>query len=390
MAPGARRSLPRRSVARGVAALVLLAGSALWGLAPARAQEDGRPAADPTEERAQPAPEVPGPELVVAVTPFSPFVMGEGAELEGFDVELWRAVADDLNLSYRFESKPSLKALVAAVKAGEVDAALAGITINRDREATLDFSHQYIQSGLQILVPVDARGNPLSVAWSVLSSPKVLTLLGSGAAFILVSALLCWWSERGKEAFDDRFFPGIFEAIYWTIVTMSTVGYGDYAPKRWLGRCVAVFVIFTGISIYGTLIAEGASTLTAARLQSEIRAPEDLRGLAVATVRESTSVPTLQAYGARVVEVERIDEAYALLGRQEVRAVVYDAPSLKHHVMGAGAGKVELAGESFDHQYYGVAFPEGSQLRERVNRSLLKLRSNGVYEKLYARWFGAR
>ena len=85
-----------------------------------------------------------------------------------------------------------------------------------------------------------------------------------------------------------------------------------------------------------------------------------------------------------------MEQAYGMLERGSVEAVVYDAPSLLHYAHGTGAGQVELLGHDFEDQYYGIAFPAGSPLREPVNQSLLGLRSNGVYEQIYERYFGSK
>lgn len=47
-------------------------------------------------------------------------------------------------------------------------------------------------------------------------------------------------------------------SLWWAIVTTTTVGYGDIAPTTFIGRCVAVFLMFTGIGIVGIL----TSTIT--------------------------------------------------------------------------------------------------------------------------------
>ena len=40
-------------------------------------------------------------------------------------------------------------------------------------------------------------------------------------------------------------------------------------------------------------------------------------------------------------------------------------------------------------QAYGIAFPAGSELREPVNRELLRLEQTGEYDRIHRRWFGA-
>jgi ABC-type amino acid transport substrate-binding protein len=105
-------------------------------------------------------------------------------------------------------------------------------------------------------------------------------------------------------------------------------------------------------------------------------------------VEFTTSVPTLNNLGAVVVPVARISEAYDLLLKEKVEAVVFDSPSILHYERHEGAGKVKVVGPLFDIQHYGFMFPEGSKLREPINRTLLKLKENGTYDRIYNKWFG--
>ena len=73
----------------------------------------------------------------------------------------------------------------------------------------------------------------------------------------------------------------------------------------------------------------------------------------------------------------------------EVDAVVFDSPTILYYARNKGAGKVSVVGPFFDIQYYAFLFPQGSNLREPVNRALLKLRKNGRYDQLYNKWFGS-
>ena len=61
-------------------------------------------------------------------------------------------------------------------------------------------------------------------------------------------------------------------ALWWSIVTITTVGYGDYYPVTTLGRITAVVVMFAGIGIIGALASILASLLVSP-------APEDKEDL---------------------------------------------------------------------------------------------------------------
>lgn len=43
------------------------------------------------------------------------------------------------------------------------------------------------------------------------------------------------------------------EAVWWTVVTTATVGYGDYYPVTTAGRVIGVFVMIVGVGLFGVL-----------------------------------------------------------------------------------------------------------------------------------------
>ncbi len=54
----------------------------------------------------------------------------------------------------------------------------------------------------------------------------------------------------------------------------------------------------------------------------------------------------------------------------------------------AGNGQFKAVGDSLEAQQYGIAFPKGSDLREKVNGALKTLKENGTYNEIYKKWFG--
>ena len=51
------------------------------------------------------------------------------------------------------------------------------------------------------------------------------------------------------------------DALWWAVVTLATVGYGDYYPVTTLGRITGTFVMFAGVGIIGALASILASVL---------------------------------------------------------------------------------------------------------------------------------
>lgn len=84
---------------------------------------------------------------------------------------------------------------------------------------------------------------------SVISSKKFefLTLMIFASLVVFISSILIYAMEANNPASSIN---TLFEAIYWSIVTISTVGYGDITPVSEAGRIVAIFVIIAGIAVF--------------------------------------------------------------------------------------------------------------------------------------------
>jgi hypothetical protein len=47
-----------------------------------------------------------------------------------------------------------------------------------------------------------------------------------------------------------------------------------------------------------------------------------------------------------------------------------------------------LAGDIFARENYGIALPTGSELRKKINETLLDITADGTYDELYSKYFG--
>lgn len=323
----------------------------------------------------------------LGVSPFTPCVIEQkDGKFSGFDIELWDAIAKRLDIKTEYR-KIEFNKLLTEVQESRIDAAIAGITITADRESIVDFSHPYLDSGLRIVVNSEEGG-----AFSLLGSPvalKIAKLLGLFALFVVIVSHIIWFFERGVEALNDKYFPGIFEALWFVCVTCTTVGYGDFSPKKWVSRIFTVFIMFTGIGFASIVISEVTAAATAANLTSDITC-DDLSGQLVATQKNTISEAYLKDLGATVISFDDIEVAYAQIATGELSIAVFDSPNVMYHVNtpGKGKGKIKTSGELFYPHYLGIAVKQDSPLRDRINRALLKLKEDGTYDRLYQKWFG--
>ncbi|WP_102027610.1 transporter substrate-binding domain-containing protein [Salirhabdus sp. Marseille-P4669] len=88
---------------------------------------------------------------------FQPFeyMNPETNELEGFDIDLMKAIAEEAGFSVDFETM-EFDGLLGSMRTGKNDIGIAGISITEERKEEIDFSDKYYDSGLILAVPVDS------------------------------------------------------------------------------------------------------------------------------------------------------------------------------------------------------------------------------------------
>ena len=93
---------------------------------------------------------------------------------------------------------------------------------------------------------------------------------------ILIGSTIVAAVEIGAEGGQISHYP---DALWWALVTVTTVGYGDVTPVTAAGRVVAVFLIVGGVGLFGALTANLASSFirsSTRRSRGESRAVEEL------------------------------------------------------------------------------------------------------------------
>lgn len=330
----------------------------------------------------------PPKKLRVGISPFAPFVI-PGATPKGYSIDLWHSIAADLGRPYELVTCTGAADKLDRLESGELDVVIGGLTVTPEREVQVDFTHPSFRSGLAILLP--GVGDEPSL-WSRLMYALGRTKSTVVLAFfilVIVAGNLIWLAERGKDAFSDKYSTGVFEGIYWAVVTASTVGYGDKAPAKPLGRVLAMLVIIISLPMFAFFTAELASAFTVIDTQANVTRPEDLKGRRVGVIRGTASATYSAQLGLKIKQWDKVDDLYSALESGRIDAVIYDAPSLSYYAQTKGADRVHVAGPAFNITNLAMATRTASPLRELVNRSLLKLDQDGTQRDLRVKWFAA-
>jgi voltage-gated potassium channel len=134
-----------------------------------------------------------------------------------------------------------------------------------------------------------------------------------------VAGATIYFAESRAEASNIR---SASDAIWWALVTITTVGYGDRYPVTGEGRAIGVFLLFAGIALFSVLTGFIANVFLAPRRRLRLagRGSSDVRA-SIEAVRDllaeqESRTATLQ---------ERLDELDGILARAE-RGSAGDGP----------------------------------------------------------------
>ncbi|MCL1078735.1 ion transporter [Parashewanella spongiae] len=103
-----------------------------------------------------------------------------------------------------------------------------------------------IRSSRSLLVPLIKQKKEATLASLLLATLTILAI--SSVVILLVES-----GEQGANIHTAE------QAIWWALVTISTVGYGDYYPVTTVGHIIGSIVIITGVSFFGVISGYMAS-----------------------------------------------------------------------------------------------------------------------------------
>jgi voltage-gated potassium channel len=92
------------------------------------------------------------------------------------------------------------------------------------------------------------------------SRPKIVVFLVAVTTVVVVIGAVMYLVEGPEHGFTS-----IPTSVYWAIVTMTTVGYGDIAPQTPAGKAIASFIMVLGYGIIAVPTGIVTSELTIAR-----------------------------------------------------------------------------------------------------------------------------
>ena len=302
-----------------------------------------------------------------------PFIIQNAdGSFEGVSIMLWDHIAKRLDLRYELHTG-NIETLLAQLETGEIDVAVAALTITEQREVGLDFTHPFYTTGLSLAIPAIERPNMIVALLTQLFSWRFVQMVGLLILVLLFVGWLVWFIEHNQTELknDSHTISKVSEGFWWAAATMTTVGYGDKTPLTPLGRALGVTWMFTALLLVASFIAAFSSILTVDRMTSPDIKSQALWKMQIATVPGSTSAAYLTQMNIAVINYPSVEAGLLAVANGAAEGMVYDAPLLKYWVDKNYRNDIDVLPALLERQDYGFALPSGSSLREPINRELL-------------------
>ena len=308
----------------------------------------------------------------------------------GLAPSLWQGISDATGLKFEFIELPN-EDLIQQVADGKLDAAAGEIEVSADAEKIVDFTQPFLTSRLCIALGrthwESAWKNVIKdfFNWSIAGY-----LLFIFAAMLAISFLL-WLAERhhGTKHFHGG-LSGIGSALWFSAVTMTTVGYGDKTPATITGRIIAVFWMLFGVILVSAFTATITSSVSMARQANSIESVSDFNHLSCGALRGSVSADILTRMGVTTHEYESIDEAFEDLQAGKIEGVVGDRNTLSYVSKEFARRKppvhFNIPFFRLREAYLAIPIREGHKDYKQINEAMLQFINSDEWLELVQKW----
>jgi polar amino acid transport system substrate-binding protein len=382
----------------------LLLGALLLGVAPLPQQPDVThvsplervhvvpPDGGISPGRVRPAPTLPAntKRLRVGVFELPPYAMKIGSEeWVGISVTLFREIAQRLELRYDLVAYPTVETAMQALASNELDVIAVGLDPTPDRETLVDFTHAFEQSGTSAAVRID-RAPTLTRMWEQMRDSKLPRLFLGVLAFMFLIAVVMTLIERRNNTahFGGSWWKSIGESVWWSVTTMTTVGYGDRVPITTFGRIIAGVWMLLAFALMSVLAGVISSELTVNRFRPMLQSLAELQHVRCAAVSDSSSAMDAEAHGLKLRNYPTVMDALTALSTDQVDAVLGDTGALNYIIRQSFPRDLVVMPEPLTVEYVCLAMSPKlpDDVREPINYWLLRISESPAWQQ-YRRTF---
>ena len=314
--------------------------------------------------------------LIVGYKITPPFVIKDKGNLSGVSIDLWETIAHELGyiFEYREYKSSEIEKLLSDVENGVIDISINPTTVTSERIKRVDFTQPFYMSSLAVAFSTKDSNKVIELLSNIFS-PKFWKAIFFLFMILLVFGILIWIVENRKNKIQFRNgIKGVGDGVWWAATTMTTVGYGDLAPKTFVGRVLGTIWMFTAIIVISGLTGSIAASLTSKQIKHTINSVADLSKLNVGTIKGSSSEDFLLRNRIKKFNnsFASVKDGLTALTNNKIEAFVYDEPILNYYVASTEEySNIVVLDKRFSVDYLSFSMKKENILMKEINQALV-------------------
>ena len=321
--------------------------------------------------------------LRIGYTEAPPFIYTEKGRLQGINVWLWNKLASENQWDYQIQAMP-FDSLLLRLEKGEIDISLNPLTLTSERVERFDFTQPFFAAHSAIATVEQGAFKKILSFISSFLNLNFLKGLFVLITIISIFGFLGWYFERRANPQHFRKgWRGIWDGIWWSAVTLTTVGYGDKAPGTRWGKLSALVLMFGGMLFISGLTASIATSLTVEQLAGTPSGLTHYKSKAIGAIHNSSTATFLKdRLFKEIHEFPEVGAGLEELKAGKIVAFMHDEPILKYRIANTEVGReVQVLPFKFDPQFYGFGMAKGRDaLRREISRGILEVRESRAWQ----------
>ncbi len=323
----------------------------------------------------------------MGVVGHAPYVLHAENAFEGVSLDVWKMIARNLGLQYDARYIARFEDAARLLREERLDVLVGPIAITSSLAKNALLTQPYYRATFGMAVPendVTLLGRIRQKLGPIAGSIALTMLL------VLLVAFFVWRAERrvNAEQFSKDHGKGLGDSIWFTVVTMMGVGYGDKVPITRAGRILSMGWMLVGIVMASSLTAGITTFFTVASLPHlSAVSPASLKNAPIAVANKIGAKLVEERFEAEPLMAPDYEQAFSKLADGSVKAVVGDRVELLYYLRLHPKSKIIVTETNYEVMHYGFAFSKAVRSEfSRVNVELLKLIEDGSIREIFLDW----
>lgn len=297
------------------------------------------------------------------------FAYQEDGQWKGISVSLIKLLADEMGFEYSFIDEKDINGLMTSVQNNDVDLSIAAISMTPKRERIVDLSHPYASTPQGVLIKKNG-----SLFLFVVGKISLILI-------IFITCLYVVGTIISKLDPNDA-INNPHKGAWFTLVTFTTTGYGDYVPANARSKVAAGILMVASMFLIPIFTMYMTMSATIKSISNDPVTISNLYHSKVGAVEGSTGDEFLTTLGIKHHSMS-MEEGIKQVISGKLDAFVQDKLLLDFEIKNED-NNLETWPIGNGQEWYAIAFPQGSKLTEEFNRAILKVIDSSEWKTVIA------